>query len=84
MNMGAGRHDLPSSPKRLALSASSLGEVGAGNFFNARHAVELGLGWVDPSRLMEQGAIERVARSRYRLTAAETAEHYTIAAVLAG
>lgn len=83
MSIEAGNHDSPSSPKRPALSATSLREVGAGNFFRARHAAALGVGWADLRRLMEQGAIERIARGLYRLTAAEPTEHYTIAAVCA-
>lgn len=73
----------PLIPERPALTAASLQEVGAGNFFRARDAAALGLGSTDLRRLVEQGLIERVARGLYRLAAAEPTEHYTIAAVCA-
>lgn len=69
------------SPKNSVLTASKLHEVGAGNFFRARDAAALGFGSADLRRLMEEGAIKRVARGLYRLADAEPTEHYTIAAV---
>ena len=65
------------------LTPTSLRQVGAGSFFRARDAAELGLGSYDLRRLVEAGAIERVARGLYRLADAEPTEHYTIAAVCA-
>ncbi len=71
------------TPKNSVLTNSKLHEVGAGNFFRARDAAALGFESADLHRLIEEGAIERVARGLYRLADAEPTEHYTIAAVCA-
>jgi predicted transcriptional regulator of viral defense system len=71
--------DIPASGPLL--TAAKLRQVGVGSFFRARDAAELGLRSGDLRRLVEAGAVERVARGLYRLADAEPTEHYTVAAV---
>lgn len=71
----------PASGSRL--TAANLRQVGAGSFFRTRDAAELGLKSGDLQRLVEAGALERVARGLYRLSDAEPTEQYTVAAVCA-
>jgi predicted transcriptional regulator of viral defense system len=65
------------------LTAAKLRQVGAGSFFRTRDAAELGLRSADLRRLVDEDAVERVARGLYRLADAEPTEHYTVAAVCA-
>lgn len=68
---------------RRLLTQSRLREVGADAFFRSRDLEALGLTFRDLSRLVEDGAVERVAKGLYRLRSAEPTEHYTLAAVSA-
>ena len=85
-----------SDPKRIqtAVSAdiskhtrdpksSPLEKLGAQTFFRPRDAAELGVHSRSLRRLVDEGAVERVARGLYRVTDAEPTEHYTHAAVCA-
>ena len=55
----------------------------AKTFFRPREAAELGVDSRALRRLVDDGAVERVARGLYRRTDAEPTEHYTLAAVCA-
>ena len=57
--------------------------LGEQTFFRARDATALGLGSRSLQRLVDDGAVERVARGLYRVAGAEPTEHYTEAAVCA-
>ena len=72
--------DFPSS----VLTQASLNSIGAGSFFRPRDAAKLGIGSRRLRLLVEDGAVEYIARGLYRLAAAEPTEHYSIAAVCAG
>ncbi|MXW71077.1 MAG: transcriptional regulator [Acidobacteria bacterium] len=52
-------------------------------FFRHKHAAAAGLHSRELRRLVDDGAVERVARGLYRFTDAELTEHYTHAAVCA-
>lgn len=69
--------------KFQAPTEADLRAVGAGAFFRPRDLEPLGYAFRDLRRWVESGAVERVARGLYRLTAAESTEHYTLAAVCA-
>lgn len=60
-----------------------LHEVGAGTFFRPKDLYALGLNFRDLRRYIQTGEVEQVARGLYRLSKAETTEHYTVAAVCA-
>ena len=62
---------------------SILRESGADAFFRSRDLDALGLTFRALGRLVEEGAVERVAKGLYRLRSAEPTEHYTLAAVCA-
>ena len=68
---------------RHSLTQSRLREVGADPFFRSRDLDALGLTFRDLSRLVEDGAVERVAKGLYRLRSAEPTQHHTLAAVCA-
>ncbi|MCY4586268.1 MAG: type IV toxin-antitoxin system AbiEi family antitoxin domain-containing protein [Bryobacterales bacterium] len=57
--------------------------LGAKSFFRSREAAELGVDSRRLRRLLDDGAVERVARGLYRFAGAEPTEHYTLAAVCA-
>ncbi len=63
--------------------AVDLQGLGARAFFRSRDAAELGVSSRELRRLLDEGAVERVARGLYRLADAEPTEHYTLAAVCA-
>ena len=63
-------------------NASGLGGLGAA-FFRPRDAAGIGVDARRLRRLVDEGAVERVARGLYRLAEAEPTEHYTLAAVCA-
>ena len=65
------------------LGASGLQGLGTKTFFRARDAAELGVHSRALRGLVDEGAIERVARGLYRFTDAELTEHHTEAAVCA-
>jgi predicted transcriptional regulator of viral defense system len=58
-------------------------DVGAQSFFRSRDLETLGLSFRELRRLLEDKAVERVAKGLYRSTSAEPTEHYTLAAVCA-
>ncbi len=62
---------------------ASLQDLGPQTFFRARDAAELGVHSRALRELADEGAVERVARGLYRITAAELTEHYSLAAVCA-
>jgi predicted transcriptional regulator of viral defense system len=62
---------------------STLREVGAEAFFRSRDLGALGLTFRDLGQLVEEGAVERVAKGLYRVRSAEPTKHYTLAAVCA-
>ena len=62
---------------------SPLEKLGEQSFFRPRDAAELGVHSRSLRRLVDEGAVERVARGLYRLAGAEPTEHYTEAAVCA-
>ena len=62
---------------------SPLEKLGEQSFFRSRDAAELGVHSRSLRRLVDEGALERVARGLYRVTEAEPTEHYTEAAVCA-
>ena len=62
---------------------SPLEKLGEQSFFRSRDAAELGVHSRSLRRLVDEGALERVARGLYRVTEAELTEHYTLAAVCA-
>ena len=63
--------------------ASGLRRLGAKTFFRQRDAAEVGVHSRALRRLVEDGAVERIARGLYRVAEAEPTEHYTRAAVCA-
>lgn len=69
-----------SSPS-LPLRRSGLEDLRAQTFFRTRDATELGVHSRVLRRLVDKGAVERVARGLYRFTEAEITEHHTEAAV---
>jgi len=60
---------------------SGLENLRAQTFFRARDAIECGVHSRVLRRLVDDGALERVARGLYRFTEAEITEHHTKAAV---
>ena len=68
---------------RYPLTQSRLREVGADAFFRSRDLDAPGLTFRDLSRLVEDGAVERVAKGLYRLRSVEPTPHHTLAAVCA-
>jgi len=68
---------------RDLLTQLKLREVGAPAFFRSRDLDALGLTFRDLGRLVEDGAVERVAKGLYRLRSAEPTQHHTLAAVCA-
>src|ERR1700675_3910157 len=62
---------------------STLREAGADSFFRSRDLDALGLTYRDLGRLVEEGAVERVAKGLYRLRSAEPPGTFTLAAVCA-
>ena len=58
-------------------------DLGGRAFFRQRDAAALGIHSRSLRRLVDDGAIERVARGLYRVTEAELTEHYSRAAVCA-
>ncbi len=64
-------------------SASGLQSLGAKTFFRQRDAAEAGVHSRALRRLVDDGAVERVARGLYRRTDTEFTEHHTQAAVCA-
>ena len=71
------------SGRRYESGASGLRRLGAKTFFRQRDAAEVGVHSRALRRLVEDGAVERIARGLYRVAAAEPTEHYTLAAVCA-
>ena len=65
------------------MGTSGLQGLGTKTFFRARDAAELGVRSRALRSLVDEGAIERVARGLYRFTDAELTEHHTEAAVCA-
>jgi predicted transcriptional regulator of viral defense system len=57
--------------------------VAAQTFFRSRDLEALGLSFRELRRLLEDKAVERVAKGLYRSRSAEPTEHYTLAAVCA-
>ena len=64
-------------------SLAHLRHLGVGNFFRPCDAADIGVDTRKLRRLVDEGAVERVARGLYRFTDAEPTEHYTLAAVCA-
>lgn len=62
---------------------AKLHKVAGDAFFRSRDLAALGLTFRDLSQLIEDGAVERVARGLYRPRSAEPTEHHTLAAVCA-
>lgn len=60
-----------------------LREAELGSFFRARDLAPLGVTSRDLAALVEEGAVEQVARGLYHLAHADLTEHHTIAAVCA-
>lgn len=58
-------------------------DLGERAFFRPRDAAATGIDSRKLRRLVDNGAVERVARGLYRMTEAEPTEHYTRAAVCA-
>ena len=71
------------SPRTSDPRTSPLAKLGAQAFFRARDAAELGVDSRALRQLADEGAVERIARGLYRITAAEPTEHYSVAAVCA-
>ena len=71
------------SGRLFPTDAAGLQNLGAKSFFRPRDAAALGVDSRRLRRLLESGAVERVARGLYRLADAEPTEHYTLAAVCA-
>ena len=69
--------------RRSEPGASGLRNLGARTFFRQRDAAEVGVHSRALRRLVDNGAVERVARGLYRRTDVEVTEHYTRAAVCA-
>ena len=66
---------------RNRLGADDLRGLGVKTFFRPSDAAELGVDSRGLRRLVDDGAVERVARGLYRLANSEPTEHYTLAAV---
>ena len=64
-------------------STVGIRSLGAKTFFRQRDAAAVGIHSRTLRRLIDDGAVERVARGLYRRTDAELTEHYTHAAVCA-
>ena len=64
-------------------TVAGLQDLGPQTFFRARDAAELGVHSRSLRRLVEEGAVERIARGLYRVASAEPTENYTHAAVCA-
>ena len=64
-------------------TVAGLQDLGPQTFFRARDAAELGVHSRALRRLVEEGAVERIARGLYRVASAEPTENYTHAAVCA-
>lgn len=73
--------DTSVQPSRPGISG--LRRLGAKTFFRQRDAAAVGVHSRALRRLVEDGAVERVARGLYRRTDVELTEHYTQAAVCA-
>ena len=81
-------HGQPRAKTGVSQSGASLGTVGMRNlgeraFFRPRDAAATGIDSRTLRRLVDNGAVERVARGLYRVADAEPTEHYTLAAVCA-
>ena len=64
-------------------TVADLQDLAPRTFFRARDAAELGVHSRALRRLVEEGAVERIARGLYRVASAEPTENYTHAAVCA-
>ena len=64
-------------------TVADLQDLAPRTFFRARDAAELGVHSRALRRLVEEGAVERIARGLYRVADAEPTENYTHAAVCA-
>ena len=64
-------------------TVASLQDLGPQTFFRARDAAARGVDSRSLRRLVEEGAVERIARGLYRVADAEPTENYTHAAVCA-
>ncbi len=64
-------------------TVAGLQDLGPQTFFRARDAAERGVDSRSLRRLVEEGAVERIARGLYRIANAEPTENYTHAAVCA-
>jgi predicted transcriptional regulator of viral defense system len=65
------------------LDETWLREAGLGAFFRPSRLEALGISYDQLQRLVATGAVEKVARGLYRLTAAEPTEQYSLAAASA-
>ena len=82
------QHGQPRAQTDVSQPGASLGTVGMRNlgeraFFRPRDAAATGIDSRTLRRLVDNGAVERVARGLYRVADAEPTEHYTRAAVCA-
>ncbi len=66
-----------------ALTAVQLRRAGLGSFFRPVDLDSIGVTEPTLRRLVREGRVEKVARGLYRLAAAPSSEHYTLAAVCA-
>ena len=64
-------------------TVAGLQDLGPQTFFRARDAAALGVHSRALRQLADEGAVERVGRGLYRITAAELTEHYSLAAACA-
>ena len=64
-------------------NAASLSGLGGQSFFRPRDAADVGVDARRLRSLVEEGAVERVARGLYRLADAMPTEHYSLGAVCA-
>lgn len=70
-------------PQPFRLDRDQLRRAGIGAFFRPSQLEDLGISYDQLRRLVERGAVERIARGLYRLADAEPTEHYSLAAVCA-
>ena len=74
---------LPTNQNTLPMHVVNQMDLGGRAFFRQRDAAAAGIHSRQLRRLVDDGAVERVARGLYRFTNAELTEHYTHAAVCA-
>jgi len=74
---------IPTMPDNQELTTERLAQAGLGSFFRPRDLEPLGISEPMLRTLVRKGVVERVARGLYHLSAAEVAEHYSVAAACA-